>query len=197
MSAVDEEAGRPVSFGYKSMWIAVRAADPAVVADTLRLSGVRTVGWQAGISEVQQSEGPSAPVFLTPAVDGWVLGVAGASGIDDIDLALLSRKFGEAQRFGTHRVSEYHEWQRWTDGEPLRRYVYVGDQKEIELDDGEPAAAEASIARRSDLDGDWDELVFADEETVLAVAREWSIDPRSLASRGDLPGQGLLGYLPC
>ena len=49
----------------------------------------------------------------------------------------------------------------------MRRYWWVGERGEIRLDDGEPAAAEGSLAQPDDLDGDWDELEFADEDTVL------------------------------
>jgi hypothetical protein len=92
-------------------------------------------------------------------------------------------------------VSEYHEWQRWVDGEPVRRYLWVGDQGEIELDEGDRSAADRDVARADELgEKDWDDLELADEDTVMRVAAEWSVDPTTLGQRSDLPDQGLLGY---
>jgi hypothetical protein len=34
-----------------------------------------------------------------------------------------------------------------------------------------------------------------DEETVVAVAAAWSLDPTTLDERHDLPPRGLLGFL--
>lgn len=75
----------------------------------------------------------------------WTLAVLGGGGLfeDDgtgggaLDLPSLSRRFGEAQKFGTHRVVEYHEWQRWAGGSPARRYRWIGESGKIRFDDGE------------------------------------------------------------
>lgn len=47
----------------------------------------------------------------------------------------------------------------------------------------------------TDLDGDWGAFDFADEDIVLAVAAEWSINPTTLEERDDLPPRSLLGFL--
>jgi hypothetical protein len=139
---------------------------------------------------------PPFPLFLTPPLDGWTLVVLAPSLAEaPFDFAALSRELGEVQKFGSHRVVESHEWQRWVDGSPVRRYWWVGESGEIRLDDGEPAAAEGSLARKGDLDGEWDALDFPEEDTVLAVAAEWSIDPTTLDGHLDLPPEGLLGYV--
>jgi hypothetical protein len=185
--ATSEPVGAPASFGYKRRWLAVRSQDPGAVAKALALAEVRPATWRDAIQRNRDDL-----VFVTPPIDGWTLALID-SAIAEPDLAELSRAFGEVQLFGTHRVPEYHEWQRWVDGSPVRRYCWVGDRGEIPLDEGEPAAAEGGIARASDLDRDWDELEFADEETVLEVAREWSVDPSTLDARTDLPDEGLIG----
>jgi hypothetical protein len=187
-SATSEAVGAPASFGYKRRWLAVRSEDPGAVANALALEDMRPATWRDGIERNEDD----LLVFVTPPIDGWTLALID-SAIAEPDLAELSRAFGEAQLFGTHRVPEYHEWQRWVDGSPVRRYCWIGDRGEIPFDQGEPAAAEAGIARSSDLDRDWDELEFADEETVLEVAREWSVDPSTLDARTDLPDEGLIG----
>lgn len=155
--------GAPASFGYKCRWLALRSDDPSRVADVLGLADVRPASWQ----ELEQT----TAVFVTPPVDGWILVVL-ADGLDP-DLAALSHRFGEAQFFGSHRVSDYYEWQRWVDGAPVRRLRYADG--EADPDDGET---------------DLDEI---DEETVLDVARAWSVDPTTLSERSELPDEGLLG----
>jgi hypothetical protein len=185
--ATSEPVGAPASFGYKRRWLAVRSEDPGAVAKALALEDVRPATWRDGI----ERNGDDL-VFVTPPIDGWTLALID-SAIGEPDLAELSRAFGEVQLFGTHRVPESHEWQRWMDGSPVRRYCWIGDRGEIPFDQGEPAAAEGGIARAGDLGRYWDELEFADEETVLVVAREWSVDPSTLDARTDLPDEGLIG----
>lgn len=63
------------------------------------------------------------------------------------------------------------------------------------FDEGEPISAEGNLLRAADLDGDWDAFELADEQTVMAVAAEWSINPTTLNERDDLPPHGLLGFL--
>src|SRR5262249_21969565 len=77
------------------------------------------------------------------------------------------------------------------DRTPVGRYCWIGERGEIPFDEGDPAAAEAGIARRTDLDHGWEGLTFSDEDTVLDVAAEWSLDPMTLDDRA--AGRGLLG----
>lgn len=193
----------PEGFGYKIAWLAIRTADTHAVADALGLAGVRSASWAEGVGAAygaRQEE--QAAVFLTPPVDGWTLVVLGGgalaeddgTGNGDLDLAALSCCFGEAQKFSTYRVAEYHEWQRWTGGRSVRRYCEC--QGEIRFDEGEPSRAEGNLSRAADLNaGDGEGFDFADESTVMAVAAEWSIDPTGLEERGDLLPEGLLGSL--
>lgn len=192
--AVSGSGGDAVSFGRKTAWLAVRNDDPEAVARALGLEDRRAEDWSRAIDEVEQGES-RASVFVTPAVDGWTLVVLSpllADG-DVFDLMTISRAFGEAQKFASHRVSDYYEWQRWMDGEPVRRYAWIGDEGEIPFDDGEPAAAETGLLRKADLNGDSDDKRLADEDVVLAVAREWSVDPMTLGDRS-VSRRGLIGY---
>jgi hypothetical protein len=190
-------------FGYKSAWLAIRSDDPRGVAEALGLDELRPASWAEGLEETYGSSGPRAPVFVAPPLDGWILTVLGGGDLfeDDgrgggaLDLSALSRRFGEAQKFASHRVVEYQEWQRWLDGSPVRRYCWIGESGEIRYDEGDPVAAEGNIIREADLDGDWEDVDFADEEVVMAVAEAWSVNPTRLDERDDLPAEGLLGYL--
>src|SRR5262249_53241556 len=63
----------------------------------------------------------------------------------------------------------------------------------LRFDEGEPISAEGNLLRAADLDGDrdWDAFDLADEETVISVATEWSINPTTLEERDDLPPFGI------
>ncbi len=193
----------PVGFGYKSAWLAIRTEDTEAAAEALGVIDAHAASWAEGIDGAYGAEQGREPVFLAPVVDGWTLAVLGGSKLfeDDglgggaLDLAPWSRRFGEVQKFATHRVVEYQEWQRWVNGSPVRRYCWIGESGEIRFDEGEPVSAEGNLLRAADLDGDWDAFDLADEETVMAVAAEWSINPTTLDERDDLPLRGLLGFL--
>lgn len=193
----------PAGFGYKIAWLAIRTRDTSAVADALGVTRARAVSWAEGVDAAYSARQEPAVVFLAPPVDGWTLAVLGGSGLfeDDgtgsgaLDLAALSRRFGEAQKFATHRVVEYHEWQRWADGLPVRRYCST-DAGEIRFDEGDPARAEGNLPHAADLDtGNWEDFDLATESMVMAVAAEWSIDPTTLAERDGLPPEGVLGIL--
>ncbi|MFC5747477.1 hypothetical protein [Actinomadura rugatobispora] len=193
----------PVGFGYKIAWLAIRAEDTEAAAEALRVTDAQAASWAEGIDTAYGAEQGRAPVFLTPVVDGWTLGVLGGGelfeddgvGCGALDLPSLSRRFGEVQKFATHRVVEHHEWQRWVNGSPVRRYRWIGESGEIRFDEGEPISAEGNLLRATNLDGDWDAFDLANEETVMAVAAEWSVNPTMLDERDDLPPHGLLGFL--
>ncbi len=210
LSSADATVHQPsaggAGFGYKSAWLALRADGPHDVAEALGLTDLRALAWSEGIRETDVIIGPWAPVFATPKVDGWVLALLGSPQLfeDDgtnsglLDLAALSRRFGEVQKFATHRVVEYQEWQRWANGAPVRRYCWIGESGEIRFDEGTPAQAEGSIIRQATFNEDWDGLDFPDEETVMSVAEGWSVNPTTLDVRDDdIPfrSQGLLGYM--
>ncbi len=193
----------PVGFGYKSAWLAIRTEDTEAAAEALRVTDAHAASWAEGIEAAYRARQGRPLVFLTPVVDGWTLAVLGRGELfeDDgvgggtLDLPSLSHRFGEVQKFATHRVVDYQEWQRWVDGSPVRRYCWIGESGEIRFDEGEPISAEGNLLRAADLDGDWDAFDLANEENVMAVAAEWSLNPTTLDERDDLPPRGLIGFL--
>jgi hypothetical protein len=192
----EHPSSRPATaagFGPTGCWLAVRANDRAAVAAALGLVDVREETWEAALRQIESRHDPPRRAFVTPPVDGWTLVALSPQSIGEqrFDLAELSRRFGEAQYFATQRAVEYHEWQRWVNGDAKRRYCFFGERGEIR-GDGEPSVAEADIVESADdPDGE-----APDEETVLAVAAEWSVDPTSLEGRDDVEPRGLLGWLP-
>ena len=183
------------SFGYKGAWLAIRAAGAAEVADALGLEAIEPVAWADGVAAVYDAplQARPAPVFAGGPVDGWILvplssplAEAGA-----LDLAALSTRFGEVQRFATHRVVEAHEWERWVGGQPVRRYGYLGESGEIRFNEGEPTEQEEDLL--PDTHADPDDWELADEDRVMEVAAAWSVDPTTLDDRDDVGDTGLLG----
>jgi hypothetical protein len=188
-----EPSGR--SFGFKSAWLAVRAGDNREVADALGLEGVGASAWAAGVAAVHAADvgARPAPVFVSSPVDGWVLVPFSLSLADtgEFDLAALSGRFGEVQRFVTHRVVDLHEWERWVDGKPVRRYSWLGESGELQFSDGDPSELEEDLL--PDGDADWEDWEIADEERVIELAGAWSVDPTRLDERTDIVDSGLLG----
>lgn len=149
------------------------------MVDALGLTGVRAALWAEGVSAAYAArQEQRAAVFLTPQVDGWTLAVLGGGDLaeDDgtgngaLDLTMLSRRFGEAQKFSTHRVADYTEWQRWVDGLPVRRYCECcGD---IRFDEGDSARAEGRLPHAANMDADnWEDFDFADESRHCRAGR--------------------------
>lgn len=151
------------------------------------------IAWADGVAAVYAGDERPAPVFVGGPVDGWVLVPVGSAlaAAGEFDLAALSTRFGEVQRFASHRVVEAHEWERWVDGSPVRRYGWLGESGELLFNEGEPGALDEDLL--PDSDADWSDWELADEERVMEIAGAWSVDPTSLDDRDDAPDDGLLG----
>lgn len=192
-----------VSFGYKSQWLAVRTDDPTAALKSLGASNFREVGWSQGVGA------PEGEVFATPPLDGWVLVVGAFPEIlgegDEMAVALVSKLSSElgteVQYFGTHRVVEYHAWVRAKTGEVSRAYAYLGERGETLFRMGEQSAEEKALgfnffdnkSPEAEDDAYWerDDLSYPDEEDVMKVAGQWSINPAELEERGAV-GKGWL-----
>jgi hypothetical protein len=179
----------PVRFGYKTAWLAVRSSDGAQVAKFLGLQNVRSSTWQNGIDTAEDA---GNDVFVSSAIRGWTFVVGFAvcdqSGADKAStpielLERLSARFGEAQFYGSMRVADAYAWARAVHGRIVRAYEYDGSEDQTLLDIGSKTSAERGLDFQS-----------LDEDTVLRVARAWSIDPGSLDERS-VAQVGLVGEL--
>ncbi|CAM4137759.1 MULTISPECIES: hypothetical protein [Flavobacterium] len=201
------EKDTPIDFGYKTVWIAVKTNDKKRIIEILDLKNTQQANWKSGI-EIAYNEG----VFITPQVGQWTLVVGmrfmknGGSLKDvnelEIKLNQLSLEFGEAQSFGTHRVVEYHHWMKSVKGKTVRIYSYLGEIGENNKVFGEPTKAEKglnlfnSLSKEAASDSYWEQedLVYADEELVMKIAEEWSINPTKLSQRNDVNDElGIIG----
>jgi len=204
---ISTEADTPVSFGYKCMWLAVKTDTMQKLAERIGLQNPQECNWKSGIENAY-----SGSVFIAPAIDNWTLAIGlGLSAGDSKEsladvkelLSKLSKEFGEAQFFCTHRVVEYHCWVKSTYGNIDRVYSYLGERGETIEVFGEPTNAEKAyklvntFSEEAQSDDYWDNegLVYPDEELVMRIAGNWSIDPTLLDSRKDIEGLGLVGKM--
>lgn len=180
-------------FGYKTAWLAVLDRSQAQVAEALGLNGGRNVsGGEA--AEAFDEVGLLPPV---PGVDGrWTLAVS--SDLADISatrLASLSALLGtRVQAFASHRVVEAHRWLLADLGRLLRHVEVVGESGEL-VWAGVPTPTETGLGlpaleEITDEEARFQVVLDVNEQTVMAVARGWCIDPTILS--GEVPGHALL-----
>jgi len=195
-----------VSFGYKCMWFAVKTDNKNKLAAILKLKNISDCNWKVGIDKAY-----SGSVFITPTIDGWTLACGWGlphgdtkEGIIEVKniLQILSKEFGDAQFFCTHRVTEYHCWIKAVNGHVERVYSYLGESGENIAIEGQPTKFEQSLKlintfskeAKDEKYFERDDLVWANEELVMQVAGHWSINPTKLEEKKDIPlSLGLLG----
>jgi len=180
----------PISFGYKTAWIAVPSEDGREVARVLGLERMNQYSWKAGLENAYSHRG----VFVTPPIGRWTIAVGALPDAGDSRfvpmLESLSRTFHRAFYFGTHRVVEYQAWAIAEAGQISRAFAWVGDRGEFLLNIGERTPEEVELGT-----GLEDFENAPNEETVLELASRWVLDPRTLAERSDACGDGWFGSL--
>jgi hypothetical protein len=181
-------------FGFKSAWLAIRSEEPEEVVRALQLREVKPTAWPDGLAAVDAWPQTEAlkPVLVCPVVDGWVLCPfsLNLASLEQFDFKQLSRRFGETQRFLSFRITDLYQWERWVDGDLVRRFgVEVDD---VLFDIGEPSEDEMQVRLSQP---DYGAPRLADEEIVLDIAGRWSINPMTLDDGPSLPVDGWLGGL--
>ena len=195
----------PDNFGYKCMWYSIKTENIHRIAEILKLKSLEPCNWAVGVRKAYQGD-----IFITPTVGNWTM-VAGR-GLSIVDtqedithvkniLSQLSYEFGEAQYFCTHRIAEYHLWMRAIKGKITRAYSYLGESGGNVIVEGTPTEIEAGLNLINTFSEEAndknyfsrEDILIPDEQTVMDVAGNWSIDPSNLHERTDVkPG---LGYL--
>ena len=157
MPSFDQTPDKPQSFGFKVLWFAVKATDPASVLDALEFGETTPANWESGLAAVFSGGAPRGDdrwVFVSPAVSGWVL-VVGSSlpyptieTHDDIGkrfdvlFSRLMKRFANVQFFGSHRVVDFVTWARALNGKPIRIFSCA---QEVMVNFGEQAPEEAKL----------------------------------------------------
>lgn len=194
----DTTLDSPIDFGYKTIWIAVKTSNKERLAELLNLTKIQSSNWKSGI-EFAYDGG----VFITPQIGEWTLAVGyslantdDSLGIHKLErtLNLLSNEFEEAHSFATHRIVEYHHWIKSINGKIQRTYVYLGESGENIKVYGVPTPAEEnlnlfnSFSPEAKEESYWDreDVTTANEELVMRIAEQWSVNPSKLSERNDI-----------
>jgi hypothetical protein len=191
MPSPNSKTDQPLSFGYKCAWYAVRTNDVDAVVDALELREVVDAWWHEGIQAAYADN-----VFVTPPLGPWILAAGwclhyrfdSPPSVEPL-LTKLSRHFGEAQYFCTHRVPEAHCWALAHSGKLVRAYGYIGERGEITWNYGTPTTAELALGQEVlDFPG-------PSESHVMEVAAAWSINPSELETNFGATGAGRIGII--
>jgi len=192
---------KPIGFGYKNKWLAIKSNSKEKVADFLKLKDIKESNWEDGVKF-----GYNKGVFVTPEINGWIL----ALGVDISDLETqetkeflvkASKEFQECQIFLTNRIVEYHFWGLARNGKIERLYSYLGETQENTIIEGEPTTIEKkynlvnSFSDETKKDGYWkkEDIEFVNEITVMAIAESWSVNPTKIEALKNIKGIGLIG----
>jgi hypothetical protein len=178
----------PVPFGPKMAWLALETTDTKAVANALNLQETQDTTWADGIKAAHQGL-----VFVTPPLGDWTLAIGLAlfppqqvAWFVKPLLAPLSRQFGDAQYFCTHRDVELNGWARARKGRVLRGYAWLGDKGQNLWDEGPQTKEEVALGISNS----------PNEEFVMQLASVWSIDPTSLDQEFKESATGLRGSAP-
>ena len=208
----DGTPDRPAPFGYKMAWLAVRAADPVLLAADLGLANPTPANWNSGIGSVYDDALGEQHVYVTPPVNGWcfVVGLslpypAGRSFADKHTPLLvdLGRRYREVQYFFTYPLIDYFAWARFADGR-LSRCFAINDCGVV-TNVGRVTREERALGlklfelrgvkgRKGDAGGEL--ILHPTEEHVLRLAGAWSMDPTTLDRFPAASGLGVVGLAP-
>lgn len=206
--ACDNAPDRPLAFGYRMAWLAVRTHDSERVLNVLRLAALQPADWRSGIGTVYDDELADGHVFVSPPVDGWtfVVGVAlpqplGRSFADKCTPVLLdlAAAFPETQYFCSYPALDYSAWARVLDGKLVRAFA-IGEDGLI-WNKGRLTREERALGlklfelrgvrgRRGDTGGPL--MLNPTEAHVMELAGMWSIDPTALDEIEAAAGLGIL-----
>ena len=201
------EIDTAVSFGYKTVWFAVKTDDKKRISEILKLKNTKECNWKVGIAESYNNS-----IYITPQIKEWTL-VCGMSLLKSNDdeenlkyiiktIETLSAEFGEAQFFGSHRVVEYQSWMKAINGKTIRAYCYLGETGKNLIIEGEPTEFEKkyklintlSTEAQDDKYFEREDLFYPDEDFVMNIAENWSINPQKLEERKDIKNElGIIG----
>ena len=192
---------RPINFGYKTNWAAVKSDDHRAIADFLDFDKSKECDWVEGTIRAYNGD-----TFILPSINSWVL----LHGIEpypykidnlnysDTFLNRLSNHFGEAQMFGSHRVVSAAYWMLSIGGE-IKRLYFVADGEGGEI--GEPTKIEQQWnlidwnSPQINTDEYHENTLYPDEEEVLIVAENWSINPMKIEEIENIESKGIHGRI--
>ena len=178
------KADKPIPFGYKTTWIAVKAPDiKAITAQFKGMKFTRT-NWKLGREKCMRGK-----LFISPPLSGGHLLVSPPLPAADSPagvyktgrlLRSLSKELGAALYFSSHRVSDCYAWVYAEKGN-IKRAFSVADS-EVTWDEGDKIGIEKDFLypHESEKDPSVLKMDIPNEGMVLQVAADWCIDPTKL-----------------
>src|SRR5262245_3753617 len=195
MPSFDRTPDKPQSFGWKILWFAVRASDPASVLDALEFGPGTQANWASGLWAAYDYD--VEWVFVSPPVDGWVLVVGGSLGQPvalgapplgdsgrkfDVLFFRLMKRFDDVQYFGSHRIVSLAAWARALKGKPIRIFGVANDGSDwhVHANFGDQTPEEAKL-KFADLTG----LSLSDaRDRLCKIDREQQAEESVLVAQG-------------
>ena len=184
------DSNHPIPFGYKCAWFAIKTEQPEALISLFPRYTFKPASWQQGHNESR---------FITPVVEGWTFIIGGdlpttdtQEGIKEIEALLIrASTLGKACFFGSHRGVDYYSWACAENGKLLRGYSEADG--EFLWDAGEKQGLEKTFVFPQEAENDPKSLHqdFPDEDMVIAIAADWSLDPTTL-DRFTTTGNGYL-----
>jgi hypothetical protein len=186
MPSFDQTPEQPEPFGYKISWFALKTSDPASVLDALEFGEGTPANWSSGLAAARRTEGDDRWIFVSPALDGWVLAISfgwpyptnetrheiGAR--FDVLFSRLMKRFDDVQFFCSYRVADFTAWARAVNGAPTRILAWADGQVSMNFGDQTPEEAELGLVDLSGLSPDdaTDKIFAAAEEEGEEQSKE-------------------------
>ena len=168
----------PISFGYKISWYAVKTSDNLAIKRLIK-PNIRTMqcSWQEAMTNYYG--------FISPPINGWTLLIK--KDFDQNLLEKLSKMFGEAQFFGSHRISDYYEYVKAIDGNIVRHVLAngfveknIGELSIIEMNCDFSTEAMYDVLYEQNKTYLLEQYEDFDEDFIIKMAAEWSVNPTTI-----------------
>ena len=176
---------RPRNFGFDCSWLAVRSDDPRDVALKLGLEQLELTNWESGLRAMGEGR-----VFVSSAIDGWVLVARRASPSPGSEkardeatpfLADLGARFPELLYFSAKPGGSI-AWARLVEGKFVRKLA-LSENGSVVWNSGSDFAAESRLGWQfAKPDEQWQ--VRPTMDMVREIAGQWSVNPAQLEARG-------------
>lgn len=188
-------------------WLAVKGGETEPMLEALGLTDPQPVTWPQGIGAVcgdcwdfdANLNAPMSRVYVTPQVAGWRLAIGGWLAMGPAQeesinaytkiaeyCRRLSAGYGEAHAFMSQGRMDCYGWILARDGRVVRTYVWDGVE---DVNEGTPTPPELRMRTATNDGGrSWQ----PSESAVMAMAAEYSIDPRAFTPETPWSGSGVL-----
>ena len=190
-----------ISFGYKMGWFAIKTSNRKRLLELLKLKNQTDCSWFVGLNDAKKNI-----LYVTPQIGEWIL-ICGEKFLNAVDekqnkiikdiLIKFSDEFGEVNFFATNRIIEYHCWIKAVDNIIVREYSYLGEKGTNLFVNGTETNIEKNYNLintfthdfRASYQNDLSDKNIPNEEIVMQIAENWSIDPTKIEDRDDISNE--------